>query len=126
MNEQQRLLDERLLDEARSFCDPATGEVIELIPEELMKRLRVAKLAVGISGAVSQTTTSAKWIVFLNDQIRAQALTQWRETSRKRQHTKPRPAKSSEPTPAGEVQSPATPKVARGLRGFLPPKKPDS
>ena len=77
MNEHQDLIDE-----ARSFCDPTTGEVVELIPEELMRRLRAAKLAVGIPREVSRTTARAKWIVFLNTEIRDQAVTQWRsETS---------------------------------------------
>ena len=40
--------DEQLLDEARVFCDPSTGEVLKRIPEELMQKLRMAQLARGV------------------------------------------------------------------------------
>jgi hypothetical protein len=116
---------QRLLDEARRFCDPVTGEVVERIPEELMRRLRASKLAVGISGAASQTATSAKWIVFLDDRIRDQALTLSREAKRKRQRNKPRPADALDKVPASDAETPANTKSARGLRGFLRPRKSD-
>jgi hypothetical protein len=118
MNEHQRLLDE-----ARRFCDPATGEVIELIPEELMKQLRVAKLAVGIPGEVSQTATSAKWFVFLDDDIRKGVVSQWREANRKRPRTKRQQVDTGAPTPTSDVSSPPKTKVAHGLRGFLEKKE---
>ena len=76
MNEHQHLLDE-----ARRVCNPTTGEVVELIPEELMRLLRTAKLAVGIAGEASRTATSAKWTVFLNAEIRDHGATRWRERS---------------------------------------------
>jgi len=41
---------EQLLDEARNFCNQTTGEVLDRIPEELMNRLRAAKLARGVPG----------------------------------------------------------------------------
>jgi hypothetical protein len=120
MNEHQHLLDE-----ARRFCNPTTGEVVELIPEKLMRLLRTAKLAVGIPGEASRTATSAKWIVFFNDDIRDQALMQWREAKRQRQRTRRRHVGATEHTPTTDVQSPAITKVARGLRGFLRPRLPN-
>ena len=69
------------------FCNPTTGEVVELIPEELMKLLRAAKLATGIWGEQGQTATNAKWYVFLDDDIRDQALAKWREAHCKRNRT---------------------------------------
>ena len=120
MNEHQHLLDE-----ARRFCNPTTGEVVELIPEELMRLLRTAKLAVGIPGEVSQTATSAKWVVFLNDEIRDQALTRWREAKRQRQRTKRRPTDSCTQSPTSGVESPAEAVRRPGLRGFLPLRKSD-
>ena len=41
----------KLLDEARRYCDQKTGEVVQRIPEELMDKLRAAKLARGIPGS---------------------------------------------------------------------------
>ncbi len=121
MNEHQGLLDE-----ARRFCNPATGEVIELIPEELMSRLRAAKLAIGIAGEPSQTAASAKWIVFLDDEIREQAVTRWRAAQRRRRpRTKRPPIDSSEQAPISDVGSLAKTKVAHGLAGFLRNRKPD-
>jgi hypothetical protein len=70
---------QQLLDEARRFCDPTTGEVIERMPEELMRELRAAKLARGIPGKPSQRTESyATWFVFLNSEIRDRVLAEWR------------------------------------------------
>ena len=67
--------DEQLLDEARPFCDAATGEVVERMPEELMQRLRAAKLARGIPGQASQAT----WFVFLNSEIHDGVLVEYRK-----------------------------------------------
>ena len=121
MNEHQHLLDE-----ARRFCNPTTGEVVELIPEELMRLLRAAKLAVGIPGEASRTATSAKWIVLFNDDIRDQALMQWREAKRQRQRTKRRHVGATEHAPTTDVQSPAEAVRRPGLRGFLRSRKPDA
>lgn len=121
MNEQQHLLDEAL-----RFCDPSTGEVVELIPEELMKRLRAAKLAIGIPGVGSRTQARAKWIVFLNADIRAQAVTQWREANRRRQRAKRQPADSPAQVPSAEVEPREKSVGQRGLRGFLRPRKPEA
>ena len=49
---------QHLLEEAREFCDPVTGEVINRIPDELMRRLREAKLARGIHGVPSKHTVA--------------------------------------------------------------------
>ena len=121
MNEHQHLLDE-----AGKFCNPTTGEVVELIPEELMRRLRDAKLAIGIPGKSSLTATRAKWIVFLNTEIREQSLTQWREANRQRQRTKRAQADSRPQEPTSDIERPAKVITSRGLRSFLPPKKPDA
>jgi hypothetical protein len=121
MNEHQDLLDEAL-----SFCDPTTGEVVELIPEELMRRLRAAKLAVGIPREVSRTTARAKWIVFLNTEIRDQAVTQWRATKHQRQRTKRGSTDARAQVPSSEVEPPVKTVGGRGLHGFLRPKKPDA
>ena len=72
--------DEQLLDEARPFCDAATGEVVERMPEELMQRLRAAKLARGIPGQASRRTNSqATWFVFLNSEIHDGVLVEYRK-----------------------------------------------
>ena len=74
MTEQQGLLEA-----AREYCDPKTGEVLERIPDELMKQLRAAMLARGIPGKPSQRTGSnATWFVFLNSEIRDRVLALWR------------------------------------------------
>ena len=76
---------EELLREARNFCDPTTGEVLQRIPGELMNKLRAAKLARGVPGRRSERTeTCATWFVFLSDDIRAQVLVKWRESNRQR------------------------------------------
>jgi hypothetical protein len=113
---------QRLLDEARRFCDPATGEVVELIPEELMRQLRTAKLAVGILGKECQTATNAKWFVFLTDDIRDQALAEWRQAKRKRRRVKKRRVDSGE---QDDARPPTKDKVVRGLHGFLRQRKVD-
>ena len=71
--------DDELLDEARQYCDANTGEVLRRIPEELMQKLRKAKLARGIPGKASKHTDSyATWYVFLNSDIRADVMNAWR------------------------------------------------
>ena len=68
-----------LLEAAREYCDPKTGEVLERIPDELMKQLRAAMLARGIPGRPSKRTgSSATWFVFLNSEIRDRVLAMWR------------------------------------------------
>ena len=79
----------QLLSQARRYCDPATGEVIERIPEALMRQLREANLARGIPGRRNEATKSyATWFVFLTDDIREQRLNEWRTINkqRKRKH----------------------------------------
>ena len=74
MTEQQDLLEA-----AREYCDPKTGEVLERIPDELMEQLRAAMLARGIPGKPSKRTgTSATWFVFLNSEIKDRVLALWR------------------------------------------------
>ena len=74
--------DQNLVDEARRYCDPTTGEVVQRIPEELMKKLREAKLARGIPGKPSQRTEShATWFVFLDSEIRDRVLPEWRKAN---------------------------------------------
>ena len=74
--------DENLVDGARGYCDPTTGELVERIPEELMKKLREAKLARGIPGKPSQRTESkATWFVFLNSEIRDYVLAECRKAN---------------------------------------------
>ena len=70
-----RIEHEELLNEARAFCDPTSGEVVERIPETLMEKLRAAQLARGIPGKRSEQTQSyATWFVFLNSEIRERVL----------------------------------------------------
>ena len=77
--------DQQLLDEARHFCDATTGEVIERIPDVLMKKLRAAKLARGIPAKPSRRTEShATWFVFLTGEIRDRVLVEWRTANRAR------------------------------------------
>ena len=88
--------DEQLLDEARPFCDSASGEVVERIPEELMQRLRAAKLAKGIPGKASRRSNSqATWFVFLNSEIRDGVLIECRKAiaAGKRKPGKRKPGK---------------------------------
>ena len=74
MTEQQLLIEA-----AREYCDPKTGEVLERIPDDLMKQLRAAMLARGIPGKPSKRTgSSATWFVFLNSEIRDRVLALWR------------------------------------------------
>jgi hypothetical protein len=74
---------EELLNEARAYCDPNTGEVVKRMPEKLMRQLRDARLARGIHGRRSEATKSqATWFVFLNDNIRDLILREWRTASK--------------------------------------------
>jgi hypothetical protein len=118
------MTEEELLDEARAFCDPETGEVIKRIPEELMQKLRAARLARGIPGRPSERTKSyATWFVFLNDEIRDRVLAEWRKvsTARKRRRQKSAATDTSPRLARQDVQR----KVAssRGLRGFRQGRK---
>lgn len=91
--------DQKLLDEARRFCDPTTGEVLRRIPEELMNKLREAKLARGIPGKRSRRTeTYATWFVFLNSEIGNRVLAEWRKAkaARKRARGKAKQGRESE------------------------------
>ena len=92
-----------LLNEVRTFCDSQTGEVLKRIPEELMQKLRLAKLAKGIPHKASKRTDSyATWFVFFNSDIRDDVMNEWREAQRalnRKRHTRPPNAKTpSEPT----------------------------
>ncbi len=111
---------EQLLNEARPFCDPATGEVVKRIPEELMQRLRAAKLARGIRNKPGRRTNSqATWFVFLSEEIRDRVLGKRRKvlavgitkpvngTGRKLDSPKPR----------------SRPSASRGLKAFLQQRK---
>ena len=104
--------------------DPATGEVVEMIPGDLMRRLRAAKLALGIWGQVSRTATTARWFVFLDDHIRDQILMQWRETNQKRRLAKKRRGEANEQAPTSDVGARPKQAVDRGLRGFLRQRTP--
>jgi hypothetical protein len=96
-----------LLGEAIPYCDATTGEVRERIPEELMQRLRRAKLAVGVGGRRAERCgTSATWFVFFNEAIRAQALERYRAHRRRRKA----------PAPVAAVQP--KPPASRGLGSF--------
>ena len=87
-----------LLDEARKFCDPTTGEVVQHIPEELMKTLREAKLARGIPGKPSQRTEShATWFVFLNSEIGDRVLAEWRKANAARKRGRKKAKHDAEP-----------------------------
>jgi len=89
---------QELLDEAQRFCDPTTGEVVQRIPEELMKTLREAKLARGISGKPSQRTESdATWFVFLNSEIRDRVLAEWRKANAARKRGRGKAKQGPEP-----------------------------
>jgi hypothetical protein len=89
---------QELLDEARRFCDPTTGEVVQRIPEELMKTLRQAHLARGIPGKRSQRTEShATWYVFLNSEIRDRVLAEWRKANAARKRGRGKAKQRPEP-----------------------------
>ncbi len=106
--------DEQLLDEARPFCDSASGEVIERMPEELMKKLRAGKLARGIRGKPSRRTEShATWFVFLNSEIQDRVLLEWRKANATRKRSR-----GSRTSVSGSSSSDARPKAGRGLKEF--------
>jgi hypothetical protein len=113
---------ERLLNEARKFCDPVSGEVVERIPDDLMQRLRAARLAVGIRGEETLIATSAKWFVFLNDDIRDHVSPRWREERRGHHRNKRRQHGSRVPAPTSDTHAHAVrvQTLVHGLRGFLP------
>ena len=122
--------DQDLLDEARPFCDVSTGEVVERIPEDLMQRLRAAKLAVGVGGKRSERTeTTATWFVLLDDTIRKQVLTACRMARRKRRRG-PRSADASPvgnsagKAPADKTSSEAKSTIGRGLGAFRRSRRP--
>ena len=97
---------EQLLGEARDFCDATTGEVLQRIPDELMNKLRAAKLARGVPGKRSERTeTYATWFVFLSDGIREQVLAKWREANRQRRHRHTAAAKAKPQRVAAGVGS---------------------
>jgi len=111
---------EQLLKEARDFCDPTTGEVLQRIPEELINQLRAAKLAKGIPGGRSERTeTYATWFVFFSDDIREEVLAKWREANRQRRRRRSAGAKKTNPEPvAAGVGSQARQSTNRGLHQF--------
>lgn len=99
----------QFLDEARQFCD-AHGEVVQRIPDELMARLRQAKLARGIPGRPSSRTgTRATWFVFFSDVIRDRVLAERRVAGKQ--------AASS------RKEQRAEPGVGKGLKRFLQQRK---
>lgn len=115
---------EQLLEEARTFCDPTTGEVLQRIPEGLMNKLRAAKLTRGVPGRPNERTeTYATWCVFLNDEIRDQVMARWREANRLRRqrHAAARKATPEVVTPG--VGSQSRQSSNRGLHAFRLRKK---
>jgi len=121
-----RMSEKELLDEARRFCDPETGEIIERIPGELMEKLRAAKLARGVPGRPSEHTQSyATWFVFLNGEIRDRVLAEWRSVSatRKRGRRKGTATDTATRSPEANTQSEAGRPTRRGLKGFRERRK---
>ncbi len=116
---------EQLLDEARRFCNPATGEVLERIPEELMTRLRAAKLALGIPGKPSQRTQSeATWFVFLNFDIQDRVLAEWRKAKAAQDRLGEEGSTPAATRDAPNVDEPSTgPAANHGLKGFVQRRK---
>ena len=115
---------EQLLDEARNFCNQTTGEVLQRISEEMMNRLRAAKLARGVPGRRNERTeTYATWFVFLSDDIRDQVLAKWREAHRLRRQRNAAATKAKlEPVAAGPP-SESRESSNRGLQEFQQRKK---
>ncbi|MFV2069126.1 MAG: hypothetical protein ACC645_19335, partial [Pirellulales bacterium] len=110
---------QQLLDTARQFCDPATGEVVERIPEDLMRKLRAAKLARGIPGTPSQRTEShATWFVFLNDEIRERVLSEWRKANAARKRNRGPGMKETDATQSAIESRPPERTGNRGLKAF--------
>ena len=123
MTEQQRLLEA-----AREYCDPETGEVLERIPDELMAQLRAAMLARGIPGKPSQRTgSSATWFVFLNSEIKDRVLAMWRRPKRaaKRGPAKDARAEGTVGVAATRAGSKHSHGGSQGLGRFLNRKKTD-
>ena len=119
---------ERLLEAAREYCDPETGEVLERIPDELMAQLRAAMLARGIRGKPSQRTgSSATWFVFLNSEIKDRVLAMWRRPKRaaKRGPVKDARGKGTAGEEAPKVGSKDSHGASQGLGRFLNRKKPE-
>ena len=117
-----------LLEAAREYCDPKTGEVLERIPDELMKQLRAAMLARGIPGKPSQRTgSSATWFVFLNGEIKDRVLAMWRRPkgAAKRGPVKDTRGKGTVGVAATEVGSTHIHGGSQGLGRFLNQKKTD-
>jgi hypothetical protein len=76
---------EDLLNEAGPFCNPSTGEVVQRLPDELMRRLRDANLARGIPRQRSgNTQTYATWFVFFTDEIKERVMREFRQANQKR------------------------------------------
>lgn len=114
---------EQLLEEAGAFCHPTTGEVLQRIPEELMNRLRAAKLARGVPGRRSdRTDTHATWFVFLSDDIGEQVLAKWRDANRQRKHRHTAAAKAKPQPVAADVGS-TKDSSKRGLQQFRQRRK---
>ena len=111
----------RLLDEARRFCDPATGEVVERIPEDLMKKLRNAKLARGIPGKPNPDTESqATWFVFFDAEIRARVLADVRRVRANQRRARAKRAKRNDAsTKTAQSGGEVGPSGNRGLKAFL-------
>jgi hypothetical protein len=112
---------EDLLAEARPYCDAETGEVLERIPDELMTRLRAAKLARGVPGLKNQKLqTHAGWYVFFSDQIRERVTVACREANHKRRRA--RKAKSDSARPRAKAadppKSPSNSRDRSGLADF--------
>ena len=115
---------EQLLDEARNFCNQTTGEVLERIPEEMMNRLRAAKLARGVPGRRNERTeTYATWFVYLSDDIRDQVLGKWREANRLRRQRNAAATKAKLEPVAADPPSESRESSNRGLQEFLQRKK---
>lgn len=115
-------LHEDLLNQARPFCNPETGEVVRRLPDEIMQQLRAAKLARGIPCRRSQNTqTYATWFVFFNDQIRDRVLREFREANTKRKPERKDATKADSPTTASSpsnVSGSSPPLAQRGLGQF--------
>ncbi len=123
MTEQQDLLEA-----AREYCDPKTGEVLERIPDELMKQLRAAMLAREIPGKPSKRTgSSATWFVFLNSEIKDRVLAMWRRPkgAAKRSPAKDTREKGTVGEAAPNIGSKDSHGGSQGLGRFLNRKKTD-
>ena len=101
--EPARMQDHReLLNLPRPFCDPATGEVVQRLPDKLMLQLCAANLARGIPGCQSNhTQTGGTWFVFFTDEIRDQVLLGFREANYNRKRGRKAVVSSTEQHPTG-------------------------